>query len=234
MRKISLPDHGAIHCGKGVKQAKGGGRGSGELVQDLLQSWRQLKWKRKWMKCAHHDDDEADDGDDPTHAPFACCNPAHPPPPLHSYLRPAASAAIVVAVNATVKLSFCLTSPPPPVPCCQHVLLLRRLFALKILFIAIARICTKIFYNAGQQHRDGCRKGWGGEGRRCQKGDKADNEIVVTQFGNDGQKKKNILEYEKWQTTAAQWASKRNEKNKAESTIWAYWNWWKSPTKGRG
>lgn len=89
--------------------------------------------------------------------PFECCNPVVTlplPTPYYSYLRPAASAAIVVAVNATVKLSFCLTHP---LPSCQHVLLLRRLFALKILFIAIARICTKIFYNAGQQHRDG----WG-------------------------------------------------------------------------
>lgn len=99
--------------------------------------------------------------------------------------RAAASAAIVVAVNATVKLSFC---PPPPPACCLHVLLLLlllllRLFALKILFIAIARICTKISYI---ETAYGMLDGIGGGG----KGNKADNEIVVTQFGNVGQKEK--------------------------------------------
>lgn len=141
------------------------------------------------MKCAHHDDDEADDGDDPLRMLQSC---RYPPTSHPLLLVPTSCCKCCHRCRCqrdcqAVVLSYL---PPPPVPCCQHVLLFRRLFALKILFIAIARICTKIFYNAGQQHRDGCRKGWGGEGRGCQKGDKADNEIVVTQFGNDGQKKK--------------------------------------------
>lgn len=57
----------------------------------------------------------------PDSRPLACMLQSCPSPtPYHSYLRPAASAAIVVAVNATVKLSFCLTSPPSPAAsmCC--------------------------------------------------------------------------------------------------------------------
>lgn len=74
----------------------------------------------------------------------------------------------------------------PSAVCCLHVLLLLlRLFALKILFIAIARICTKI--SCIQKVSRGWEVGW-------EERDKADNEIVVTQFGQSG-KEYYIAEY---------------------------------------
>lgn len=115
------------------------------------------------MKCAHHDEDEADEGVDPAHAILAPVLhgailslplPPHPPAGTNVLLQ------VLPSLSLSTRLSSCrcvFPRCPLPAACCLHVLLLLlRLFALKILFIAIiARICTKISYNAGQQHRDG-------------------------------------------------------------------------------
>lgn len=154
MRKISLTDHGAIHCGKGVTQAKGGRRKVGSWCRtycNLDDNWngKENEWNVLTMMTMR-----------PTTATTRLTPPAHlPPPTTRTYVL----LQVLPSLSLSTRLSSCRSVlPPPPVPCCQHVLLLRRLFALKILFIAIARICTKIFYNAGQQHRDGWGVGRGG------------------------------------------------------------------------
>lgn len=164
MSKISLPDYGRFIAptnGSGGRQRRVDGG-------YLLQSWRQLKWKRKRMKCGRA---------------FTC-----------HWLGWAGLAASSSSFSLSRSLSTGLSTCRPGqhwaslllaswLPLCPAACLtFLRLFALKILFIAITRICTKMCCNEPFWPYA---LGWAGRMAvaALSRTEWADNEIAVTQFG---------------------------------------------------
>lgn len=142
MRKISLPDYGkGVGAGKWVE-----GRGGGRTYCNLDDNWngKENEWNvLNMMRMRLTKATTRLTLFSPQCCMLQCCRCSSPSP-----------APSVSNVLPSLSLSTRLSSCRSVFPCCLFLL---RLFALKILFIAIARICTKISYNAGQQHRDGKR-----------------------------------------------------------------------------
>lgn len=113
MRKISLPDHGAIHCGKGVTQAKGGRRKVGSWCRtycNLDDNWngKENEWNVLTMMTMR-----------PTTATTRLTPPSHaailPIPHPHSS-RTYVLLQVLPSLSLSTRLSSCRSVLPPPRP----------------------------------------------------------------------------------------------------------------------